>query len=100
PLRRLLRRATGLETRSKRPFTAPIDRWMRGPLREVAHESLSRLAGLETLEVDRRAVRRLFQDHLSGRKNAGLALWRLVLMDLWITHRSKRPPGERGNMNV
>jgi len=83
PLRRLLRRLSGLDTPGKRGFTVPMDDWIRGPLREVTYHALHSLRGLEEVEVDRDEVGKLFARHCTGQVDAGMALWRLVLLDLW-----------------
>lgn len=83
PLRRWLRRRTGLETGGKRSFTAPMNDWLRGPLRDVAEASIARFAADAPVEVDKKALLALAREHIAGRKNAGLALWRLILFDLW-----------------
>lgn len=83
PVRRFLRKMAGFTTSGKKGFTVPMDDWIRGPLREVAGDALERLRGLDSIEVNRKAVASLLARHHAGVTQAGMALWRLILLDLW-----------------
>ena len=85
PLRRLLRDRTGLETRAKRGFTAPVDSWVRGPLSGLAVVAADRLAGLEDVDHDPAAIQAMVSDHHAGRVSAGMMIWRLMVLDAWVT---------------
>ena len=84
-LRRLMRGRIPDEMidRDKRGFDVPMGEWMRGPLRPLLDRYLGddrlRAAGL----LDPPAVRRVVDDHLSGRAERGLQLWMLLQLELW-----------------
>ena len=68
--------------RPKQGFGVPIDRWLRGPLREWAQERLEDSASYQRIPLDGRRVRELFDLHLSGARNVYPLLWAiLVLVD-------------------
>lgn len=84
PLRRALRRRIGRDTAGKRGFTGPVDRWIRAPLRDHVADSLRSLGGLESVEVDTSRLWRLFDAHVRGEENNGMALWRILMLDQWV----------------
>lgn len=84
PLRHALERQTGFSTRAKRGFTAPIDAWIRGLLRDAVSASLRDLRGLDSIEIDRSAVTGLLDRHLEGQENNGTMLWRILCLDRWL----------------
>jgi asparagine synthase (glutamine-hydrolysing) len=69
--------------RRKRGFGVPIRHWMRGPLAEpvraVLTDGRTRSRGL----FQPRAVEALLAEHLSGRRDQSLALWSLLVLELW-----------------
>ena len=81
--RRLLERRGRNTGQPKRGFTAPVEHWLRGPLRSALDTTLARLAGLSALPVETTAIARMAQDHCAGRVDRGMALWRLVVLDHW-----------------
>jgi len=93
-LRQLLRQATGHETSPKRGFTAPMDSWIRGPLRDATASAVRRGGGLEHVPHDRTALVELADAHFAGRIDAGMALWRLLILDAWC-EKVRRPRDER-----
>jgi asparagine synthase (glutamine-hydrolysing) len=64
-------------------FSVPIDRWLRGPLRQWAEGLLSRdelgRGGL----LDPAPVARAWRDLQEGRRAAGAALWAVVMFQAW-----------------
>ena len=68
--------------RPKQGFKPPIDHWLRGRLRSLAHDALlssdARLAG----QVDPRGVRQLLEGHDAGTPN-GHRIWALLVHELW-----------------
>ena len=81
-LRRLAERylPRALLDRPKQGFTVPIDRWLRGQLREWARERLQDDHLYQRFPLDRGRVLALFELHLSGRRDAHPLLWALLML--------------------
>ncbi|MFO1149354.1 MAG: asparagine synthase (glutamine-hydrolyzing) [Alsobacter sp.] len=64
-------------------FAAPQDRWLRGPLRDWAHDLLfsGPIASLQS--YDRAALEVAWQEHLSGR-DTSWQLWRWISASEWL----------------
>jgi asparagine synthase (glutamine-hydrolysing) len=75
--------------RPKQGFGVPIDRWLRGPLREWASERCHSRELFERVPLDAEAVQRLLRLHLSGGRDAHPLLWSvLTLLEFarrWLT---------------
>jgi len=84
-LRRVLARhvPADLFERPKQGFGAPIDRWLRGPLRSWAEELLepSALAADELLDPE--PIRARWREHLSGERNWQYSLWAVLMLQQW-----------------
>ena len=80
-IRRLVQRRFGraLARRPKQGFDAPIDRWLRGDLRNLAGDAIGELDGI----VDVRAARRLLDGHTGGASGTGQPLYALLMLSLW-----------------
>jgi asparagine synthase (glutamine-hydrolysing) len=68
--------------RAKQGFKPPIDAWLRGRLRPLAHDVLLAPDARLHAQVDRQAVRGLLADHDAGHAN-GHRLWALLVHELW-----------------
>jgi asparagine synthase (glutamine-hydrolysing) len=68
-----------ISRRPKQGLDAPVDRWLRGELRDLAGDAIGDLDGL----VDARACRRLLDRHLAGNVDAGQQLYALLMLSLW-----------------
>ncbi len=66
--------------RPKQGFTVPIDRWLRGPLREWARERLEDRRLYQRFPLDRRRVLGLLDLHLSGRRDTHPLLWAVLML--------------------
>ena len=67
--------------RQKQGFVTPISAWLRGPLASEARA----IAGGATLSrtgwFNPTAVRRIAEDHISGRSDHGRLLWQLLMLE-------------------
>jgi asparagine synthase (glutamine-hydrolysing) len=70
-------------TRKKMGFPVPFSDWMRGPWNAVARDVLLDRRTRERGLLDPAAVSALLQDHGSGRRNGGDAIWALLNLELW-----------------
>jgi asparagine synthase (glutamine-hydrolysing) len=72
-----------LVDRPKMGFSVPIGAWLRGPLREWAGDLLSGANVSADGLFDVNEVRRLWDEHQSGRANREIILWNLVMFQAW-----------------
>ncbi|MET9296215.1 asparagine synthase-related protein [Streptomyces sp. NPDC003077] len=82
--------------RTKLGFRAPIGALLRAELRPLLLDTLSAPALDRGGLFDARAVGRLVDDHLSGRRDTSRRLWALLTYQLWfqnLTAGSVAPPG-------
>jgi asparagine synthase (glutamine-hydrolysing) len=68
--------------REKQGFKPPIDAWLRGRLRGLAHEALLAPDARVREQVDVRGIRRLLAEHDAGHPN-GHRIWTLLVHELW-----------------
>ena len=73
--------------RPKHGFSMPIGRWMRGSLRHRV-DSLLRDAAPVKEFVDGTALRRIITEHRVGRRDHSPLLWRLLMLDIYLTQRT------------
>ena len=64
-----------LLARPKRGFTVPIDKWLRGPLRDWALERLNDNGLYSYLPIEKSKVMQLFELHGRGTRNVHPLLW-------------------------
>jgi asparagine synthase (glutamine-hydrolysing) len=79
--------------RPKKGFSIPLDRWLRGPLREWAEFLLDakRLRGEAYLNPA--PIRKKWEEHLSGERNWHSWLWGVLMFQAWLeSHRHLRGP--------
>jgi asparagine synthase (glutamine-hydrolysing) len=69
--------------RRKVGFTVPLDRWFRGGLRPLLEDALLSEQARARGYFDPARVRQLVDEHRSGRRDHGRALWTLVQLELW-----------------
>lgn len=85
----LLRKATtgwlpdATLARGKMGFSPPVDAWLRGPLRDLAWETLMSRTALERGVLQPAQVRRLLEAHQSQRRNNGHRIWAMLCFELW-----------------
>ncbi len=85
-LRKVLERSVPrhLWDRPKTGFGVPMDRWLRGPLREWAEALLSPESLRATGLLRPEPVQQLWQRHLAGRANAQYQLWPVLMLLAWL----------------
>jgi len=69
--------------RPKMGFGVPIDRWFRRELRETAYDTLLGSRCLDRGLFQQTVVRRLLDEHGSGRAEWHPQLWSLLVLELW-----------------
>jgi asparagine synthase (glutamine-hydrolysing) len=73
--------------RGKSGFGVPLGRWFRSELRDTAHDLLSGDRGWFRPGT----VRRLLDEHESGRADHGHRLWCLLMLELWVREHVEAP---------
>ena len=75
--------------RNKRGFQIPVAQWLRGRLRPLM-EDLFSAGSIEAQGFFNHAVlRRMMDDHFSGRKDLRVPLWTLMVFQLWWRNNAK-----------
>jgi asparagine synthase (glutamine-hydrolysing) len=69
--------------RPKQGFNVPLQEWLRGPLRDWAEALLDERRLHEDGYFQPRAVRQLWQDHLSGWRPRTSLVWSLLTFQAW-----------------
>jgi asparagine synthase (glutamine-hydrolysing) len=72
--------------RPKRGFAMPLVHWMRSELKRDLVEILLEPRTLERGYYSKTALRRLVEEHTSGRRDRSHELWLLLMLELW--HRN------------
>ncbi len=72
-----------LLTRPKMGFGVPLDQWFRGPLRELAWDTLTSPRFLARGIVEPAFVRYLLEEHQSGRRSNQHQIYGLLMLELW-----------------
>jgi asparagine synthase (glutamine-hydrolysing) len=73
--------------RGKTGFGVPLGRWFREDLKELAHDVLATDRGWFRPET----IRRLLDEHDSGRADHGHRLWCLLMLELWVREHVEAP---------
>jgi asparagine synthase (glutamine-hydrolysing) len=73
--------------RGKTGFGVPLERWFRSDLRDAARDLLSSDRGWFRPDT----VRRLLDEHESGRADHGHRLWCLLMLELWVREHVEAP---------
>jgi asparagine synthase (glutamine-hydrolysing) len=78
--------------RRKQGFGVPLAVWFRGNLRELFADTLLSPASLQRGYFQPSFVRRVVEEHLSGRRDHSLRLWQLVVFERWHREYIDRSP--------
>lgn len=69
--------------RPKMGFGVPLEHWFRHDLKGFAREILLDKRAVERGFFRESSVRRMLEEHISGRFNHGYRLWSLLFLELW-----------------
>ncbi|QOW42831.1 asparagine synthase (glutamine-hydrolyzing) [Acinetobacter indicus] len=74
--------------RPKKGFSIPLAQWLRGPLREWAENLLSeqRLQAEDYFYVE--PIRKIWQEHLSGKQDHATRLWSILMFQAWLDEQN------------
>ena len=78
--------------RRKRGFSIPAAAWLRGELEPFARDTLSADAIRRQGFFDPGAVRRVLDDHVSGKQDLSRQLWGLLALTLWHERHVENAP--------
>lgn len=73
----------GLVARRKQGFEMPIDRWLRGPLRDAFEANVLHPNAAIAALIDQTAAGNLFAAHCAGTARRGDVLWSLLVLGAW-----------------
>jgi asparagine synthase (glutamine-hydrolysing) len=69
--------------RPKQGFSVPLSKWFQGPLRSLLWDHLTGRDFIARDLVSPEFVRRLLEEHDSGRRDNKSWLWRLLMVEMW-----------------
>jgi len=75
--------------REKTGFSAPLDAWLRGPLRGWAGDLIGSRALADSGLVDRAVVASAWDQHQSGQRDRSAALWTVLMLAGWLEARGR-----------
>jgi asparagine synthase (glutamine-hydrolysing) len=74
---------TELASRRKTGFGIPLGTWFRGPLRELAGDTLLDARARARGHLRPNVIERLLSEHVRGEHDHGHRLWCLLVLELW-----------------
>ena len=73
----------------KRPkvgFRIPVNEWFRAPMRDFVADHLTGPSSVSRAMLEQKAVDRVLEEHVGGRKNHEKLIWTLVNLELFLKH--------------
>ena len=83
----------GLLSLPKKGFGMPLHSWFRRELREMLHDYLVTPRFRQRNFVSQEFLEYLITEHMSGRRNNSVWLWRLLMLELWLRDFEDNPWG-------
>lgn len=77
--------------RSKMGFGIPLETWLRRELRDYWKDHVLSGEAIRRGYFEEKTLKNFFEEHVSGKKNHGMCLWTLLMLELW--HRAYLPDG-------
>lgn len=69
--------------REKMGFGVPLDHWFRNELKEMAYDTLLSDRAMQRGYFKKEAVRKILDEHISGKWNWQNHIWNLLMLELW-----------------
>ncbi|MBX2810773.1 MAG: asparagine synthase (glutamine-hydrolyzing) [Myxococcales bacterium] len=73
--------------RKKMGFGLPLGQWFQGPLRELVEDTLSPSRGYIYDSLNIAPVRKLLDEHMTGKRDRSYQIWALLALELWMKNR-------------
>lgn len=75
--------------RPKQGFSIPLDRWLRGPLRDWAESLLTPTALEDAGWLQPAPIRTVWRQHLGGQRNHQQRLWTVLMFQAWVQQQNE-----------
>jgi asparagine synthase (glutamine-hydrolysing) len=83
----------GIVDRPKVGFRLPLTQWFRGRLRDLCYDKICAGGGFPAQLLNRVELRKVLDDHCTGRKDNWLQIWTLLGLSIWSDLFCQRPIG-------